>query len=58
MKAAGGAITNIDNEDLNYGNSNFKQDGIIVATNNRIDHKSICSEIKATLRKYDLYAFN
>ena len=31
---AGGAITNLDNQELSYGRSNFEQGGIIVASNN------------------------
>ena len=55
LKAAGGAITNIHNEELVYGVSNFQQGGIIVASNNRINQMKICSEIKQTLEKYNLY---
>ena len=55
LKAAGGAITNIYNEELIYGASNFQQGGIIVASNNRINQMKICSEIKKTLEKYNLY---
>ena len=55
LKAAGGAITNIYNEELVYGASNFQQGGIIVASNNRINQMKICSEIKQTLEKYNLY---
>ena len=55
LKAAGGVITNIHNEELVYGASNFQQGGIIVASNNRINQMKICSEIKQTLEKYNLY---
>ncbi len=55
LKAAGGAITNIYNEELVYGASNFQQGGIIVASNNRINQMKICSEIKQILEKYNLY---
>ena len=55
LKTAGGAITNLDNEDLSYGKSNFEQGGIIVASNNYVMHKSICLEIKEIIKKYDLY---
>ena len=53
--AAGGAITNISNEELSYGKSNFEQKGIIVATNNKLRHKNICLELKHIIKKYDLY---
>ena len=55
LKAAGGAITNINNEELIYGKSNFKQEGIIIASNNINSHKGICAEIKEVIRKNDLY---
>ena len=55
LKGAGGAITNIYNEELVYGASNFQQGGIIVASNNYINHMKICSEIKQILEKYNLY---
>ena len=58
LKAAGGAITNIYNEELVYGASNFQQGGIIVASNNRINQVKICSEIKQILEKYNLYQFS
>ena len=58
LKAAGGAITNLDNEELIYGKSNFEQGGIIVASNsNNHTHKNICLEIKEIIKKYDMYPF-
>ena len=58
LKAAGGAITNLNNEELSYGKSNFEQGGIIVASNNYLMHQSICIEIKEIIKKYDLYPLN
>ena len=55
LKAAGGAITNLDNEDLCYGTSNFEHGGIIVASNDLQVHESICLEIKKIIREYDIY---
>ena len=40
LKAAGGVVTNLDNQELCYGKSNFEQGGIIVASNNRNTHIS------------------
>jgi len=57
LKAAGGAITNLENEELSYGKLNFEQRGIIVASNNSLMHESICLEIKEIIKKYDLYPF-
>jgi len=55
LKAAGGAITNLDNQELSYGKKNFEQGGIIVATNNRERHESICYEIKKIIEKDRIY---
>ena len=55
LKAAGGAITNLDNEQLIYGEKNFEQGGIIIASNNNLMHGSICSEIKEIIKENDLY---
>ena len=55
LKAAGGAVTNLDNEELIFGKSNFEQGGIIIASNDNAMHEKICSEIKEVIREYDLY---
>ncbi len=55
LRAAGGSITNLENEELSYGKSNFEQGGIIVASNNKIKHGIICNEIKEIIKRYDLY---
>ena len=57
LKTAGGAITNLDNEKLTYGESNFQHGGIIIATNNCLTHQEVCSEIKKIIIKNDLYPF-
>ena len=54
LSAAGGAITNLENEDLTYGNSNFEQRGIIIASSSRIKHSKICLQIKELIKKYKL----
>ncbi len=55
LKAAGGAITNLDNEELTYGEISFQQGGIIVATSDRNTHGSICHEIKKIIEKDAIY---
>ena len=57
LKAAGGEITNIDNHELTYGNSNFEQRGIIIASSNRMKHSKICSDLKELIKDNDLYPF-
>jgi len=58
LKAAGGSITNLNNEELIYGNFNFEQGGIIVASSNYKNHGKICLKIKEVINKYNLYPFN
>ena len=55
LRAAGGKITNVDNEDLSYGTYNFAQPGIIIASNDNANHGRICTEIKEIIKEYDLY---
>jgi len=54
LKQAGGAITTIDNKDLIYGQDDFRQEGLIIASNSRQHHESICLEIKKILKKTDI----
>ena len=58
LKASGGSITNLDNQELTYGKKDFAQGGVIVASNNKNTHKSLCLEIKEMIRKYNLYPLN
>ena len=55
LRAAGGAITNLDNQELTYGQTSFQQGGVIVATNNRKTHRSICLEIKNIIEDNGIY---
>ena len=55
LRAAGGAITNVDNEELSYLSSNFRQGGIIIASNNKQSHKNICLQIKEIIIQNNLY---
>ena len=55
LKGAGGAITNLDNQELSYFRPSFEQGGIIVASNNHSEHHKICFEIKQIIKKYSLY---
>ncbi len=55
LNAAGGAITNEDNESLCYGGKNYKQDGIIIASSNKQTHKDLCSQIKEIIIQNNLY---
>ena len=55
LKAAGGAITKLNNQELFYGQSNFEQGGIIIASNSSMRHKSICEEITEIIKKNNIY---
>ncbi len=55
LKAAGGSITNIDNEELIYGRNDLKHSGIIIASNNKMNHKRICSQVKEIIQEYNIY---
>ena len=58
LKTAGGAITNIDNEELTYNKLNFEQGGIIIASNNKELHKEICSDIRDLIKTKNIYPLN
>ena len=55
LRTAGGKITNLDNEDLIYGSSNFEHGGIIVASSDANLHETRCLEIKEILKKFEIY---
>ncbi len=55
LNAAGGVITNLDNQELSYGKANFEQRGIIVATNDRETHGNICLEIKSIIERNGIF---
>ena len=57
LKASGGAITNLDNQELFYGSKNYDQGGILVATSNFNMHKDICLEIKEIAQRSNIYPF-
>ncbi len=55
LKAAGGAITKINNQDLFYGKPNYEQGGIIVASNDKTRHESICLQLRELIKKHEVY---
>ena len=54
LKAAGGAITNINNEDLIYGTTDLEHPGVIIASNSQENHQRICSQIKKIVQENSL----
>ena len=55
IEAAGGAITNLDNEELLYGRKDFQQGGIIIASMDKKIHGTLCNQIKETIKEFNLY---
>ncbi len=55
LKTAGGAVTNLENEDLTYNKDNFEQAGVIIASKDKRLHKSLCSQVKEIIKKYQIY---
>ena len=51
LKAAGGAVTYLDNKELVFNQPGFEQNGIIVASNNKLNHERICLKIKEIILK-------
>ena len=54
LRSAGGSITNIDNKELSYNKLNFEQKGLIIASNNKDNHKNICKQIKLFLKENNI----
>ena len=57
LKTAGGEISTLKNEELSYCKLKFEKKGIIVASNNHMNHKDICMKVTETIKKYNLYDF-
>ena len=55
LKNAGGAITNLENKELLYNKSDFSQQGIIIASNDKRNHAFICSQIKNIIKENKLF---
>ena len=55
LEKAGGAITNIENEEITYNQENFEQKGIIIASRNKETHQEVCIQIRELITKLDLY---
>ena len=50
LRAAGGAITNLDNEELSYNKKIMNKEDIIIASNDKKTHESKCKQIKAIIK--------
>ena len=58
LRAAGGAITNLNNDDMQYNSQTLSHPGIIIASNNRSTHGKLCFQIKEIIKRYDIYPIN
>ena len=58
LKAAGGAITSLNNTELSYSQPNFEQGGIIIASNNVNIHAELCLEIKEIIKRYEIFPYS
>ena len=56
LKAAGGSITNLDNENLIYNKESFEHSGMIIASNNKQKHNKICKQLKELVKKYEIFS--
>ena len=54
LRASGGAITNLDNEDLIYNKKSFEQSGIIIASNNKQNHQKLCDDLKEIIKIHNI----
>ena len=54
LKASGGGISKINCEELNYGQINYEQPGIIIASNDKNMQNMVCYEIKEIIKKYEI----
>ena len=54
LRAAGGLITNIDNEDLTYGINKLTHNGLIIASSDKENHGEICKKIKDIIKENNL----
>ncbi len=57
LKSAGGAITNIENQELIYNSPHYRQEGLIIASNDISNHKIICEQIKKIIMENMMYPF-
>ncbi len=56
LRAAGGAITNINNQNLTYNTRSFEHPGIIIASNNKKMHGDICLQVKKIIEEYNIFS--
>ncbi len=54
LKKAGGALTDIFNKELSYNKVGFRQEGLLVASNDKNNHSIICADLMKIIRKNNI----
>ena len=55
LNQAGGYISTLNNNELIYGQDGYMQKGLIIASNDKENHETICLEIKDILKRNNFY---
>ena len=55
LNQAGGYISTLNNKELIYGQDGYMQKGLIIASNDKKNHETICLEIKDILKRNNFY---
>ena len=55
LNQAGGYISTLNNKELIYGQDGYMQKGLIIASNAKENHETICLEIKDILKRNNFY---
>ena len=54
LKKAGGALTDNYNRELSYNKKGFRQEGLIIASNDKENHSIICDDLKEIIRENNI----
>ena len=54
LKKAGGALTDNFNRELSYNKEGFRQEGLIIASNDKDNHSIICGELMEIIRENNI----
>ena len=55
LNQAGGYISTLNNKELIYGQDGYMQKGLIIASNDKENHETICLQIKDILKRNNFY---
>ncbi len=57
LRASGGRITNLYNQEIIYNKPNYEQGGVLIASSDKENHESICLKVQDVVRKYNILPF-